>query len=163
VEPSEDMEFLKIEFMEVIKRLICLPIKLPGFKMYKSIQATESAKMVKKIVDDRKSAMEKNESKGSSLPNDVIDVLLRDTIESDGSQQQLMLDFINENIIEMMIPREVPLIMTLAVKYLSDNPAAFACLVMFMSYATQFVAALDESGGVGYERNVPLSDLNDRS
>ncbi|GJR01212.1 1-phosphatidylinositol-3-phosphate 5-kinase FAB1B-like protein [Tanacetum coccineum] len=128
VEPGEDMEFLKIEFMEVIKGLICLPIKLPGFRMYKSIQRV--LKMVRKIVDDRKSAMEKNESKGSGLPNDVIDVLLRDTGESDGSQQQLPLDFISENIIEMMIPGEVPMIMTLAVKYLSDNPAAFACLVM---------------------------------
>ncbi|GJR72308.1 deoxyribodipyrimidine photo-lyase [Tanacetum coccineum] len=38
VEPGEDMEFLKIEFMEVIKGLIFLPIKLPGFRMYKSLQ-----------------------------------------------------------------------------------------------------------------------------
>nr|GEU83189.1 3-epi-6-deoxocathasterone 23-monooxygenase [Tanacetum cinerariifolium] len=44
-------------------------------------------KMVRKIVDDRKSTMEKNESKGLGLQNDVIDVLLRDTGESDGSQQ----------------------------------------------------------------------------
>ncbi|GKE18322.1 hypothetical protein Tco_1425899 [Tanacetum coccineum] len=44
-------------------------------------------KMMRKIVDDRKSAMEKNESKGSGLPDDVIHVLLQDTGESDGSQQ----------------------------------------------------------------------------
>ncbi|GJR74246.1 chaperonin CPN60/TCP-1 [Tanacetum coccineum] len=44
-------------------------------------------KMMRKIVDDRKSAMEKNESKGSGLSDDAIDVLLQDTGESDGSQQ----------------------------------------------------------------------------
>lgn len=38
VEPGEEMEFLKREFMEVIKGLICLPIKFPGFRMYKSLQ-----------------------------------------------------------------------------------------------------------------------------
>lgn len=42
VEPGEDMEFLKREFMEVIKGLICLPIKLPGFRMYKSLQVINS-------------------------------------------------------------------------------------------------------------------------
>nr|XP_043607678.1 3-epi-6-deoxocathasterone 23-monooxygenase CYP90C1 [Erigeron canadensis] len=132
VEPGEDMEFLKREFMEVIKGLICLPIKLPGFRMYKSLQAKERMlKMVRKIVDDRKTDMEKNEAKASCLPNDAIDVLLRDTGESDGPQQRLPLDFISGNIIEMMIPGEdsVPMIMTLAIKYLSDNPVALACLV----------------------------------
>lgn len=132
VEPGEEMEFLKKEFMEVIKGLICLPIKLPGFRMYKSLQAKERMlKMVRKMVDDRKRAMEKNEMKGSDSPNDAIDVLLRDTGESDGTQQRLPLDFISGNIIEMMIPGEdsVPMIMTLAIKFLSDNPAALARLV----------------------------------
>lgn len=89
-------------------------------------------KMVRKIVDNRKMAMENNEAKGAGLPNDVIDVLLRDTGESDGTQQRLPLDFISGNIIEMMIPGEdsVPMIMTLAIKYLSDNPVALACLVV---------------------------------
>ncbi|KAL8200418.1 hypothetical protein R6Q57_011757 [Mikania cordata] len=132
VDPGEDMEFLKREFIEVIKGLICIPIKLPGFRMYRSLQAKERMlKMVRKIVDDRKTAMEKNEAKTSGLPNDVIDVLLRDTGESDGTQQRLPLDFISGNIIEMMIPGEdsVPMIMTLAIKYLSDNLTALACLV----------------------------------
>ncbi|XP_071693406.1 3-epi-6-deoxocathasterone 23-monooxygenase CYP90C1 [Rutidosis leptorrhynchoides] len=132
VEPGEDMEFLKREFMEVIKGLICLPIKLPGFRMYKSLQAKERMlKMVRKIVDDRKMAMEMNEAKDLVSPNDVVDVLLRDTGESDGPQQRLPLDFISGNIIEMMIPGEdsVPMIMTLAIKYLSDNPASLSYLV----------------------------------
>lgn len=79
--------------------------------------------------------MEKNEEKGSGSPSDVIDVLLRDTGESDGAHQRLPLDFISGNIIEMMIPGEdsVPMIMTLAIKYLSDNPTALACLVVCRS------------------------------
>lgn len=97
------------------------------------LQAKERMlKMVRKIVDDRKMGMETNEAKGLGLPNDAIDVLLRDTGESDGPQKRLPLDFISGNIIEMMIPGEdsVPMIMTLAIKYLSDNPAALACLVV---------------------------------
>ncbi|GJV33774.1 14-3-3-like protein, partial [Tanacetum coccineum] len=44
------------------------------------------------------------------------------------------------------------------------NSPDHACnLAKQPSYATQLVAALDESGGVGYDRNVSLSDLNDRS
>ncbi|XP_023749033.1 3-epi-6-deoxocathasterone 23-monooxygenase CYP90C1 [Lactuca sativa] len=146
VEPGEDMEFLKREFMEVIKGLICLPIKLPGFRMYKSLQAKERMlKMVRKIVYDRKMAMEKKETKDSGSPNDAIDVLLRDTGESDGTQQRLPLDFISGNIIEMMIPGEdsVPMIMTLAVKYLSDNPVALACL---MEENDELKKRKDESG-----------------
>lgn len=93
-------------------------------------------KMVRKIVDDRKMAMEKKETKDSGSPNDAIDVLLRDTGESDGTQQRLPLDFISGNIIEMMIPGEdsVPMIMTLAVKYLSDNPVALSCLMVRINY-----------------------------
>nr|KAJ0215559.1 hypothetical protein LSAT_V11C300130590 [Lactuca sativa]KAJ0215683.1 hypothetical protein LSAT_V11C300130650 [Lactuca sativa]KAJ0216939.1 hypothetical protein LSAT_V11C300130630 [Lactuca sativa]KAJ0218017.1 hypothetical protein LSAT_V11C300130690 [Lactuca sativa]KAJ0218196.1 hypothetical protein LSAT_V11C300130610 [Lactuca sativa] len=155
VEPGEDMEFLKREFMEVIKGLICLPIKLPGFRMYKSLQWISNfeilqakermLKMVRKIVDDRKMAMEKKETKDSGSPNDAIDVLLRDTGESDGTQQRLPLDFISGNIIEMMIPGEdsVPMIMTLAVKYLSDNPVALSCL---MEENDELKKRKDESG-----------------
>lgn len=81
-------------------------------------------------------AMEKKETKDSGSPNDAIDVLLRDTGESDGTQQRLPLDFISGNIIEMMIPGEdsVPMIMTLAVKYLSDNPVALSCLMVRINY-----------------------------
>ncbi|KAL2497708.1 3-epi-6-deoxocathasterone 23-monooxygenase [Abeliophyllum distichum] len=120
--PGEDMDFLKREFEEFIKGLICLPIKLPGTRLYKSLQSKEKLlKMVSRIVEDRKMAMEKTEDKG--FPNDVIDVLLRDAGESDGTHC-LPLDFISGNIIEMMIPGEetVPTAMTVAVKFLTDNP-----------------------------------------
>ncbi|KAL2520477.1 3-epi-6-deoxocathasterone 23-monooxygenase [Forsythia ovata] len=127
--PGEDMDFLKREFEEFIKGLICLPIKLPGTRLYKSLQSKEKLlKMVSQIVEERKMEMEKTEDKG--FPNDVIDVLLRDAGESDGTHC-LPLDFISGNIIEMMIPGEetVPTAMTVAVKFLTDNPTALARLV----------------------------------
>ncbi|KAK6125692.1 hypothetical protein DH2020_040558 [Rehmannia glutinosa] len=128
--PGEEMELLKKEFEEFIKGLICLPINLPGTRLYKSLKAKKRLlKIVDKIVEDRKMAMEKMEEKTS--PNDAIDVLLRDSGESDEMQHRLPLDFISGNIIEMMIPGEetVPTAMTLAVKFLVDNPVALAHLV----------------------------------
>lgn len=56
----------------------------------------------------------------SRIPSDVVDVLLGD------SNNQLTDDLIAENVIDMMIPGEdsVPVLITLAVKYLSESPAA---------------------------------------
>ncbi|CAA2982998.1 3-epi-6-deoxocathasterone 23-monooxygenase [Olea europaea subsp. europaea] len=127
--PGEEMDLLKGEFEEFIKGLICLPIKLPGTRLYKSLQSKEKLlKMVRRIVEERKMDMEKTEEK--DLPNDVIDVLLRDAGESAGTHC-IPLDFISGNIIEMMIPGEetVPTAMTIAVKLLTDNPTALARLV----------------------------------
>ena len=36
--PGEDLDSLKREFEEFIKGLICLPIKLPGTRLYKSLK-----------------------------------------------------------------------------------------------------------------------------
>lgn len=36
--PGDEMESLKKEFEEFIKGLICLPINLPGTRLYKSLQ-----------------------------------------------------------------------------------------------------------------------------
>ncbi|KAK8716778.1 hypothetical protein V6N13_044076 [Hibiscus sabdariffa] len=124
VGPGEDLDFLKREFEEFIKGLICLPIKFPGTRLYKSLKAKQRLlEMVKKIVEERKSAMEKTDEKG--MAKDAVDVLLRDSEEA-SEKQSLPLDFISGNIIEMMIPGEetVPMAMTLAVKFLSDCPVA---------------------------------------
>lgn len=74
--------------------------------------------------------MEKKESK--EFPDDAIDVLLRDNTGESDELQQLPVDSISGNIIEMMIPGEetVPTAMTLAVKFLTDNPVALAHLVV---------------------------------
>lgn len=36
--PGEDLDFLMREFGEFIKGLICLPIKFPGTRLYKSLK-----------------------------------------------------------------------------------------------------------------------------
>lgn len=41
VGPGEDMDFLKREFGEFIKGLICIPIKFPGTRLYKSLQVNK--------------------------------------------------------------------------------------------------------------------------
>lgn len=75
--------------------------------------------------------MEKTDKK--ELPYDAIDLLLRETSDSEEiRKERLPLDFISGNIVEMMIPGEetVPTAMTLTVKFLSDNPVALAHLVV---------------------------------
>ncbi|XP_065858485.1 3-epi-6-deoxocathasterone 23-monooxygenase CYP90C1 [Euphorbia lathyris] len=122
--PGDDLDFFEREFEVFIKGLICLPIKLPGTTLYKSLKAKERMmKRVRKIVEERKLAMEKNID--NIVANDAIDVLLRDHME-ENQKQPLSLDLITGNIIEMMIPGEetVPTAMTLAVKFLSDCSVA---------------------------------------
>lgn len=99
--------------------------------------------MVEKIVEERKLVNEKagdDDHKGS--PNDAIDLLLRNTGElshempQNQQQVRLPLDFISSNIVEMIIPGEdsVPMVITLAVKYLSDNPLALSRIVVCNAY-----------------------------
>ena len=62
----------------------------------------------------------------SEIPRDVADVLLNDASE-------LLTDnLISDNMIDLMIPGEdsVPVLMTLAIKYLSDCPTALHQLMV---------------------------------
>ncbi|GAB4842455.1 hypothetical protein Ancab_012428 [Ancistrocladus abbreviatus] len=113
LDPGEEMEFLKRQFQEFISGLMSLPINLPGSRLYRSLQAKkEMVKLVKKIIQARRSIGI------PAAPNDVLDVLLSDT------SGQLTDDLISDNMIDMMIPGEdsVPILITLAIKYLSDSP-----------------------------------------
>lgn len=127
IDPGEDLNLLKREFEEFIKGLICIPIKLPGTRLYKSLKARERLlKMVGKILDTKKMAMENTICAQKTIPvKDAMDVLLEGG-DQKNETQGLPLDFITGNIIEMMIPGEetVPMAMTLAVKFLSDSPVA---------------------------------------
>ncbi|XP_022132598.1 3-epi-6-deoxocathasterone 23-monooxygenase isoform X2 [Momordica charantia] len=121
VGPGEDLKILKREFEEFIKGLICIPLKLPGTRLYKSLKAREKLlKIVRKIVEEKKWAM----AEKAAPAKDAVEVLLED---HEGSQG-LPLDFISSHVIELMIPGEetVPMAMTLAVKFLSDSPVALA-------------------------------------
>ncbi|KAF5454499.1 hypothetical protein F2P56_024159 [Juglans regia] len=127
--PGEDMNFLKREFEEFVKGLICIPIKFPGTRLYKSLKAKERMlKVVRRIVEERKTALRNTNEKPPII--DFVDVLLRD-IEESSEMQRLPYDFITGNIIELMVPGEetMPTAMTLVVKFLSDCPVALEKLM----------------------------------
>lgn len=74
---------------------------------------------------------EKGRNRGCN-PRNVIDALL------DDASNQLTDDLISDNIIDLMIPGEdsVPMLMTLAIKYLSDCPLALQQLEVNYILAT---------------------------
>lgn len=78
------------------------------------------SELVKKIIRARRGCDSLTRDGIPTIPQDVVDVLLGDTNE------QLTNDLIADNVVDMMIPGEdsVPVLITLAVKYLSDCPAA---------------------------------------
>ncbi|XP_027362687.1 3-epi-6-deoxocathasterone 23-monooxygenase CYP90C1-like [Abrus precatorius] len=132
VGPGEDLDFLKKEFGKFIKGLICLPIKCPGTRLYKSLKAKDRmVKMVRRIVEEKKKLLMDNHANDhSDTVNDVVDVLLKDKGDSNSSLS-LTPEMISQNIIEMMIPGEetLPTAMTLALKFLSDSPLALSKLL----------------------------------
>ncbi|KAF2323549.1 hypothetical protein P3X46_011123 [Hevea brasiliensis] len=123
LDPGEEMESLKKQFQEFISGLMSLPINIPGTQLYRSLQAKKKmVKLVQKIIQSKRVHDHHHGGGGgiSIVPKDVVDVLLNDASE------QFTHELIADNIIDMMIPGEdsVPVLMTLAIKYLSDCPAA---------------------------------------
>ncbi|XP_068648834.1 cytochrome P450 90D2-like isoform X1 [Aristolochia californica] len=115
LDPGVNMELLRQQFQEFIAGLMSLPVKLPGSRLYRSLQAKKNmVKLVDKIIEERRNG------DSSSVPRDVLDVLLNE------SSEQLTDELISDNMIDLMIPGEdsVPLLMTLAIKFLSDSPLA---------------------------------------
>lgn len=113
--PGEEMEQLKEHFHEFISGLMSLPVKIPGSQLYRSLEAKKRmVRMLCKIIQSKRS------SGIPTIPRDVMDALLLDT------SGQLTDELIADNMIDMMIPGEesVPVLMTLAIKYLSDCPTA---------------------------------------
>ncbi|MQL74936.1 hypothetical protein Taro_007298 [Colocasia esculenta] len=107
LEPGEDMQFLKQQFRIFIAGLMSLPAR------------KRMVKLIRGIIKERR---KKADIVGSGFaPRDVLDVLL-----GDNYSDQLTDELISDNMIDLMIPGEdsVPLLMTLAVKYLSDCPTA---------------------------------------
>ncbi|KAI3775106.1 hypothetical protein L1987_49674 [Smallanthus sonchifolius] len=124
LDPGEDMEFLKIHFQNFIAGLMSLPVKLPGTQLHRSLQAKKKmVKLVMKIISNRRI---RGVARSQDHPKDVADVLLNDKSE------KLTDELISDNMIDLMIPGEdsVPLLITLAIKYLSDCPKALHQLKM---------------------------------
>ncbi|KAK4395129.1 3-epi-6-deoxocathasterone 23-monooxygenase CYP90D1 [Sesamum angolense] len=96
---GDELELLKKHFQQFIAGLMSLPFNFPGTQLYRSLQGIWSS---------------------DGAAKDVADVLVKDTSE------ELTDDLIAENLIDLMIPGEdsVPLLITLAIKYLSDSPPA---------------------------------------
>ncbi|XP_022956333.1 3-epi-6-deoxocathasterone 23-monooxygenase [Cucurbita moschata] len=125
LEGGEEMEFLKKQFNQFIAGIMAFPINIPGTTLYRSLQAKRKmVKLVEEIIEGKRKKMNENLS-NNRVPNDVVDILL-----NDGSHQ-VTDELIADNIIDMMIPGQdsVPILITLAIKYLSDCPLALQRLV----------------------------------
>ncbi|KAJ8490784.1 hypothetical protein OPV22_012505 [Ensete ventricosum] len=79
IDPGQEMDLVRTEFYELIKAIICIPVKFPGTTLYKSMKSKE--KMVELIKEIIRYKVEKGQD-------------------------------------------SVPMITTLAIKYLTDHPAA---------------------------------------
>ncbi|KAL0415110.1 UNVERIFIED_CONTAM: 3-epi-6-deoxocathasterone 23-monooxygenase CYP90D1 [Sesamum latifolium] len=110
VDGGDEMELLKKHFQQFIAGLMSLPFNFPGTQLYRSLQ----------VIDGIIQAKRENCSSSDAAAKDVGDVLVKDTSE------ELTDDLIAENLIDLMIPGEdsVPLLITLAIKYLSHSPPA---------------------------------------
>ncbi|RCV25100.1 hypothetical protein SEVIR_5G137200v4 [Setaria viridis] len=124
LEPGPETQLLKQQFQEFIVGLMSLPIKLPGTRLYRSLQAKKRmAKLIQGIIQEkrRRRRAVPDGGEGPRAPRDAIDVLI-----SGGGSDELTDELISDNMIDLMIPAEdsVPVLITLAIKYLSECPLA---------------------------------------
>ncbi|MED6123447.1 cytochrome P450 [Stylosanthes scabra] len=125
VSGGEELKLLKKDFQEFVKGLICVPIKFPGTRLYKSLKAKERmVKIVKRIMEER--MKNTSSTSRSDEENDVVDVMLR----NDWNPKPT-LEMMSSNIIELTIPGEetVPTAMTIAIFFLSNSPLALSKLI----------------------------------
>ncbi|KAK4269258.1 hypothetical protein QN277_022442 [Acacia crassicarpa] len=114
LDPGDEMDLLRKHYQEFISGFISLPVNLPGTMLHHSLQAKKKMrKIVQKIIQ------EKRDRGLYKDPKDVVDLLLKD---ASGHCDKLIAD----NVIDMMIPGEesVPVLVALAIKYLSESPLA---------------------------------------
>ncbi|CAO2205264.1 unnamed protein product [Urochloa humidicola] len=124
LEAGPETQQLKQQFEEFIVGLMSLPIKLPGTRLYRSLQAKKRmARLIQSIIQEKRRRLKVLDSGGEgqrSPPRDAIDVLIS------GGSDELTDELISDNMIDLMIPAEdsVPVLITLAIKYLSECPLA---------------------------------------
>ncbi|XP_042019617.1 3-epi-6-deoxocathasterone 23-monooxygenase CYP90D1-like [Salvia splendens] len=119
LDPGIEMELLKKCFQEFIAGLMSIPLNIPGTQLYRSLQAKRKmVKIIDGIIQEKRGCNE-------GITKDVVDALLND------KNEQVTDELIAENMVDLMIPGEdsVPLLMSLAIKYLSDCPAALTQLI----------------------------------
>eukprot|EP00252_Welwitschia_mirabilis_P005224 TRINITY_DN1570_c0_g1_i3.p1 TRINITY_DN1570_c0_g1~~TRINITY_DN1570_c0_g1_i3.p1 ORF type:complete len:378 (-),score=45.83 TRINITY_DN1570_c0_g1_i3:209-1342(-) len=116
LQAGEDMEFLRQQYLQFSAGFISLPVKLPGTRLYKSLQAkSKMLKILRTVMEGKKQSI-----RNGRRPQDVMEALLS------SSDEEFTDDLITDNIIDLTIPGEdsVPMLITLAVKFLSDCPSA---------------------------------------
>ncbi|XP_039810733.1 cytochrome P450 90D2-like isoform X1 [Panicum virgatum] len=124
LEAGPETRQLKQQFQEFIVGLMSLPIKLPGTRLYRSLQAKKRmARLIQRIIQEKRRRRLEVLDGGEgprAPPRDAIDVLIS------GGSDELTDELISDNMIDLMIPAEdsVPVLITLAVKYLSECPLA---------------------------------------
>ncbi|PAN32750.1 hypothetical protein PAHAL_5G509200 [Panicum hallii] len=122
LEAGPETQQLKQQFQEFIVGLMSLPIKLPGTRLYRSLQAKKRmARLIQRIIQGKRRPKVLDGDEGPRAPpRDAIDVLIS------GGSDELTDELISDNMIDLMIPAEdsVPVLITLAVKFLSECPLA---------------------------------------
>lgn len=119
IEEGQDMQFVRQQFQEFSAGLMSLHVKLPGTPHYRSLMAKKRlTKLIQKIIHKKKKTITEGRDLHGTHPRDMIDVLLGN--DNDELTDQL----ISDNMIDFMIPANdsVPVLITLAVKYLSECP-----------------------------------------
>ncbi|XP_031488678.1 cytochrome P450 90D2-like isoform X2 [Nymphaea colorata] len=116
---------LKAQITEEIENYVRVTMKSwqDGQLVYIQDEAKHAKKRMAKLV--QRIIEEKRREQRKSCPRDVLDVLLEDT------SQRLNKEMISDNLIDMMIPGEdsVPILITLAIKYLTDYPQVYESLL----------------------------------
>ena len=85
-------------------------------------------KLIERIIEEKMNKCNNGDHVNGEL-NDVVDVLLKqvkDDDDDDDDDQNITINFICSNITAMMVPGEdsVPMLITLALKFLSDSPSS---------------------------------------
>uniref|UniRef100_J3M4R7 Cytochrome P450 n=2 Tax=Oryza brachyantha TaxID=4533 RepID=J3M4R7_ORYBR len=126
LEQGQEMNYLRQQFHIFIAGLISLPIKLPGTQLYRSLKAKKRmTSLIQKIIQEKRKRRRMILG-GEDLclaSRDLIDVLMSG---NGGDELSLTDELISDNMIDFMIPAEdsVPVLITLAIKYLSECPLA---------------------------------------
>ncbi|KAL6626916.1 hypothetical protein ACP70R_030642 [Stipagrostis hirtigluma subsp. patula] len=121
LEAGPEMQQLKQQFQEFIVGLMSLPIKLPGTRLYRSLQAKKRmARLIQRIIQEKRRRRILDGDGRRAPPQDAVDVLIG------AGSDELTDELISDNMIDLMIPAEdsVPVLITLAIKYLSECPLA---------------------------------------
>lgn len=125
--PGPTTQALRVEFHKFIAGVASVPIKLPGTTFYKSLQSrARMVEMIKDVISERKLSHNCNENEDANVGSKAQDILGVLLDESNARGDQYPLEFITDNIVSFLFPAEdsVAMLMTLAVKYISECPEA---------------------------------------